>query len=900
MNKIKTHTLISLFFIVLLSMGCQKETAPVEEITTPVVTEEKPAPKPKEEEIVKKVETNKKFNPLPSSDFDWNIIDTSGRIKAAEAHAQYLDDEFSFLPLPVGPDSEETAVVGSQLGQFYPHVDSSNGVDTSSLRKGIPLPLGTIIPILGRVNNPDDTYYGMYVYEDDYNYFYLTKYEDQEGIIWGADLAGLNQSPQHNQITAQMYQNKNHYDQFPQFIGSYLLNDEEKSYLLENKMLIQKVKDSEYSLSLQRPDDMLSLYIQEARDKQAPIFISTDLIAQGLHLFFDKFLQYTEENQMAPRLTELNKAYLKTLETDYSSPTQEDSLYGDAYQGVLTYFQVADCLMALAPKVEISDDYRRTVTYAEVDQDAVISSYPQAVREEVKLIMEANQAVLSPNFNYEEDYTQYKPRGHYTKNGILSAYFRCMMWYGRLHFYMSAGNPPDSSLIEISTQKLPMVALINDMTVSRPSLFEEWKALFDPITDLIGASDDLSFYDVSPFFEGLAIDNLQTWIDSVDQVRSAVDLAGTTLRKPLISGNSVFDAPSDNLNPPLGWRLFGQRFTWDSYVHEKVSPPRLMSRDIVRGLDIMKAFGSDTADRLLMASDYPEMEGLENKLDELEAEFYSKSDDFWSSNYYNSTLNMIRTQARFDSSMGFYFTQSPLYGVKAMLSSHGTWAALRHDTILYVKQVYAERAGDGDYEPTFRIEKIPHPIHYIEPNIPFYKGALEAIRGIYESGSKYGFLDENYVKKIKDWNTLLTRITKIVQLEYKDESVSDEDVLWIRTIPQQLMPLVTPPDSGYASYLDDPTKLRGAIIADVFTNSELGVALEVGTGIPYRLLVALDDGQGGMRIATGYTFSYYEFLVPQNKRMTNEEWRAIVYPFGNDLSQYEPFWIQGVPEDPRK
>ena len=83
----------------------------------------------------------------------------------------------------------------------------------------------------------------------------------------------------------------------------------------------------------------------------------------------------------------------------------------------------------------------------------------------------------------------------------------------------------------------------------------------------------------------------------------------------------ILDEETGMPKAPMGWRLFGQRFTYDSLVHEKVSPPRFMPRDIVRGLDIMKAFGSKTADALLGKTDYATMPGLKDILDSFEASF---------------------------------------------------------------------------------------------------------------------------------------------------------------------------------------------------------------------------------------------------------------------------------------
>ncbi|MDC7223353.1 MAG: DUF3160 domain-containing protein, partial [Spirochaetales bacterium] len=871
------------FFIVFLAVlffaSCQEEIREEklpeseEVVTTP---EPEPVPEPLPE----------KHKPKPISDvnpvqFDMSLLENSGSMKKAEAHASYLEDEMAFFEL----DSEfsgSTAVIVSKVAKFYPEARVDSNADLEALPEGIPLPFAAIIPIQKKLDNSSDQYYGFFEFEDNYNYFYQTEWEGVTGLVFGADLAGLNSKAEKNALISAMYSGGSRYEEaFPPYTGFYRLNEAERASLEENRLALQRVHKDEYYLSLQKPDDMIALYMNTARDKYTPLFISTDLVAQSLHLFFDKFLQYTEEEFFVPRLEKLVGSYIALLEEDVLPVGEEADEYDRAKRTLLSYFQVAQCLVRLAPEVHtVEQDWGpSTIEYVPRDEAAVLGDYPAAVQEEVRLILDASEFTISPNFEYREDYSQYKPRGHYTKNGILMAYFRTMMWFGRIHFYMTDGTDTVISFdgsdsaqgtgLEQSLEKLPMVAIMSGLTAENPELYDEWRQLFDPITDLIGMSDDLSYYESIPFFEGLNIEDIRAWTNDREQVMGAIVKAREELRAPVIAGNSLWEAPSgEKRTPPLGWRLFGQRFTWDSYVHQNVSPPRLMSRDIVRGLDIMKAFGSHTADALLANSDYPQMAGLEARLDSIEEEFNKKDEAFWKESYYNSTLSMIRTQAQFEQGAGFYFTESPFWGIKSQLSAHGTWAALRHDTILYVKQVYAERAGDGDFNPTFRTEPLPLPVHYIEPNLPFFEAALTSVSEIRDSGRKYGFIDEEYEKKIGSWITLLNRMMKIALLEYNDEPVDSRDVEWIRTIPQQIVPLVLPPGIDYASYSDNDDFFKGAIVADVFTNAEQGVALEVGTGIPYRILVPLNDGQGRKRIAVGYTFSYYEFLVNQSERMT--------------------------------
>jgi hypothetical protein len=313
---------------------------------------------------------------------------------------------------------------------------------------------------------------------------------------------------------------------------------------------------------------------------------------------------------------------------------------------------------------------------------------------------------------------------------------------------------------------------------------------------------------------------------------------------------------------------------------------------MVRGLDIMKAFGSRTAESLLQGSDYPKMQGLKQQLDSMEKEFDSYDAAFWQRNYYNDVLFQVKAQAQFEPGAGFYFTESPAWGTKAMLSSHGTWSELRHDTLLYAKQTYAERAGDGDFAPTFRTEEIPEPVHYLEPNLSFWQGSAIAIQKLLKTLDAYGLLDEESANAFGNLQEIYAKAAQIAALEAQDKPVSSPDLKWIAAIPSELVYLVVVHVEG--GDIVDVNQLKMAIVADVYTNAELKVALETGVGIPYRIYVPLNDAQGGKRIAVGYVYSYYEFPQPIGDRMTDETWKGIVYKPGVDLAKYEPFWSKGI------
>lgn len=848
------------------------------------------------------------------------LLDRS--IPSAENHAEHLADPMIFADIPdQGITAEKTAVVGSDVCLFYPGVTPEQHADLEMLPEGIPVPLGTILPILGdRLGSTDGENYGtgMFSFQKNWNWFYPTEWKGQKGVVFGADLAGLQESAKNNRVTAMLYQTEGSSDSFYPILGYRYLDTPILDRMKSDRLAIQSVGKEEYYLSSYSPDDMIALYRKHKDSKysfnidgrRVPLFVTTDLASHARHLIFDRTLQYLEEEYFAPRLKNLCARFIAELEAGKPAGGEETPVSKETREKAIMYFQVAQAILELAPEKVEEEQERGPVktVYREPDQETVLSKYPETVRNELQAIDAAKGFALSPLFTFangtktKEDYSQYKPRGHYTKNGILGAYFRAMMWFGRIHFLIADEGPtplPDgngdqsSGSLELTMAMQPIALMITELVRNDESLFQDWSALFDPITTLIGASDDLSFRELLPLWEQHRNDEFNAWITDRDNLLSFMKEAQEKIRPPAISGSSVWWGPStgDERAPPMGWRLFGQRFTWDSWIHHMVSPPRLMSRDMVRGLDIMKAFGSRSSEALLNHADYPKMDGLKNRLDQLQTLFAQQDESFWTSNYYMQVLREIRALATFESGSKFYFTEGAGWNLKSLLSAHGAWAELRHDTILYVKQSYAERAGDGDFEPTFRTKPVPDPVHYIEPNINYWIAARDATAILYTTLAKYNMLSEETERALTSLTGILDRIIPIVRLEILNEPVATDDVRWIATIPAELSRLVLI-HTGRGDVIDEE-EMRMALVADVFTNAELGLVLETAVGIPYRIYVPLNDRQGGKRIAVGYCFSYYEFHQPMSDRLTNEQWKEKVYAKSPDLEQYQPFWSKG-------
>ena len=810
------------------------------------------------------------------------------------AHEKYLNDPLEFYDLPDGGvPSGSTAVVGSDVCLFYPINNVPEDDNLEKLPAGELIPFAEIIPLLDKFKSKNPEMEELFSFQDNYNFFYKTVWNGKQGIVFGADLYGIGASNEENRINALLYKGNGFFDTFYPFAGYEQIRDDILDELETNGLVFQEVKQNEYRLTDEKPDDMISLYTDLLKKPATPIFVTTDLAAHANHLVFDRMLQYIEEEFFFPQVVKLTNLYIKEIEQ------KKGQIPEDVYNTAILYFQTAQALLAMAPGRIKDEDYRNRITYNNVDAAQVLKDYPAQIVSEIEKMTAAEGMGQSSVFDFvKEDYSQYKVRGHYTKNGVLGAYFRALMWYGRINFNLGGEHDPAK---QNALKLAPVALLITDITENYPEIKKIWQSLFDPITELIGMSDDISFNELIPLWNKVKGAGFNQWYNDPAKLESFVTQEYKELRPPSISGFSLQDgafaggSALANRLPPTGWRLFGQRYTLDSEIHSHVSPPKFRSdpaRNMVRGLDIMKVFGSKTADWLLKESDYKKYNGLEGALNSIQSSLENLKNDYWFSAYYTNILYQIKTLAQFENGTGFYFTEKPGWNLKAMNSSHGVWAELRHDTILYVKQQYGEMGGGGFMEPTFRTKPLPAPVHYLEPNVPFWNTSAAAFQKMYEILGKYGYLDDVTKMVLGSMQQLFVKAAEISVLEAEDKEVSRNDLTWISRISRELAYIVLEHLGG--NIVDDVDSMKMALVADVYTNAETGMVLETAVGIPYRLYVPLNDGQGGKRIAVGYGFSYYEFNQPMSNRLNNEEWKSIVYKNDSDMKKYLPSWMKGM------
>jgi hypothetical protein len=201
------------------------------------------------------------------------------------------------------------------------------------------------------------------------------------------------------------------------------------------------------------------------------------------------------------------------------------------------------------------------------------------------------------------------------------------------------------------------------------------------------------------------------------------------------------------------------------------------------------------------------------------------------------------------------------------------WTELRHDTLLYAKQVYAEMGAGALPPPT------PEPPKgYVEP-VPEVYARIAALASMTIEGLKSARLargdDEQALTQMVE---IATHLRTIAEKELRGEPLTGEEYEKIRFYGGDIERLT------FAAGLDPSDPIRGqpaggtpqaAIVADVATNPRGGVVLEEGVGRVFPIYVVAPI-EGKLTVTVGGVFSHYEFEHPMSDRLTDEAWQQML------------------------
>lgn len=586
---------------------------------------------------------------------------------------------------------------------------------------------------------------------------------------------------------------------------------------------------------------------ESIRYDQTPIFVTTDSVFHVYHLLFDKILRDLERQDFIPALKDLTTALVN------ESKAQLESLKGTALEAQakrnLAYFLVAASLLKTGDKVPAEVEALVTAELKLINAHAEAQVSPIWDRED-----------LAPDARLIEDYTQYIPRGHYTRSEELQNYFKAMMWYGRLTFRLN-------DTFETQRALLMVQAMRNAKTASSNSVMDLWERIYDPTVFIVGKADDLSIYEYEKLSQQIfgAAPELTSFADV--NLMNRFLKAAEQLPPPQINSMWVW-IWQDREQVTKGFRFMGQRFTLDEYVFGQVMWRKVGTlekpRDLPKALDFFAAMGSSEAYTLLDQMGETQYLNYTAQMEKVKTQVASLEKDSWTQNLYWSWLYALQPLISEKGKQFPAFMQTKAWTDKSLQTALGSWTELKHDTILYAKQVMAEMGGGGPDQP-------PH--GYVEPDPEAYARLLSLAEMTRDGLAKRNLLvlDNTSMNNLANLIDELAMLKTVAEAELNGQPLSEEQYWSIQYYGGWLEAMTiaaadTEGESGARGYLEDQ---KSALVADVATG--IGRVLEEGSGYPTLIYVALPGSE--KVIGVGAVYTYYEFEVKPADRMTDQTWQ---------------------------
>jgi hypothetical protein len=556
---------------------------------------------------------------------------------------------------------------------------------------------------------------------------------------------------------------------------------------------------------------------ESAKKANEPILVTQDVILHTAHVLFDYTLRALEIETLLPKLKELTGGMIEACHTQ-AQEAKDEVIRQTAYDNFV-FFAVAGELLGL--------------TLPEGIPEEVV----EKIKLETKLVEVHRGPVKSVLFGYQEDYTQYIVRGHYTRSADFGQYFRAMMWYGRMGFYLKPNTsmyvePIDPVLEGIKLTRRAI--LITKILQNIPELAALWEGLYVPTTYFAGKADDYTIKDYESILKHVDVSKDASVLSFIKRAKG---LPAPKIMSVVAVGTEIDTAGLK------GFRFMGQRFIPDSYIFQNLVFPNVTyytgkglpftlevtgvgpRRCFPRGLDVMSVFGSEAAADILKEEGDTDYIRYEARVKKLESGFSRLPSSQWTENLYWRWLHILKKLVTSPHLECPEFMRSDSWKLKELNAALGSWTQLRHDTILYGKQSYT-LVGLGMSRTSELTEG------WVEPYPEIYKLVSDFVLALGKT-SEY---PEDVEKKLTEFSELLIQLSAISEKELKGNSLTEKECRLIWNIGATLKQM-NQFSSELMRKITSGADEEMAIIADVHTDGNTGKVLEEAVGNPMEIYV---------------------------------------------------------------
>lgn len=638
-----------------------------------------------------------------------------------------------------------------------------------------------------------------------------------------------------------------------EYFGEF--TEDQRKFLVENGFLITKTGTTAYDDKPEFKFDQIHQIYEENEYKMIPSFVTTDSMTHIFHIFYDGFLRNIEMNELFPKSVDMTEKLLqKNLE-----------MYNNLENPRLKALQLKNVAFFAVNGKLLGID---------------VGNIPAEAMELVDIEMENIENKIagdSPINGNKVDYSQMTVRGHYTRDEKLEKYFLSTMYYGQIGFFpFEEGRVNEDAILQ--------ALLITHSVYEDPEVFKTWAALVDPMDFLVETADDLSLREYgkmlySVYGEIPDIENL----DDKTSLEAVVKLIG--------------DLPRPIIAPFLGqsFRFIPQRSVMDNMLMQNVVDvkvgPAPSKRPIYSGLDLMLAFGNEKAKEIQYADEYNSHWDMykartENNITLVQ----SFSDENWQKNLYRGWLWMLSSYKNTYKEGYPMFMQNEPWQRKDLVSALGSYAELKHDTVLYGKQVMAEMGGGGPVEI---------PKGYVEPNLELYEKLSWLLEYTKVNLEDREMLSDDQKHTLDRFQEIVNEMIRLSKKELNEEAFTEDDYQqlfqiggWMEGIAIGFVQGEGEHGLSYWYEIENETDRRMPVVVDLMSVVENSVGVPEGyssiaTGKPAEIYVVYPQ-DGELHLGRGGVFTYHEFI--SEERLTDEKWQEKLLTEEVEL----PYWYEDI------
>ncbi len=556
-----------------------------------------------------------------------------------------------------------------------------------------------------------------------------------------------------------------------------------------------------------------------------PAFITTDSVLWLSDRLFDDVQRTVEEDFLADRLEELSREMVRLTEEQYLLAT--DPMVKEAARMNLAYFSVGLSLL---------------------DPDFFPAEFVRSlVERELALIEEAEATALSPIMGATpldgvlgpgEDYTAYRPIGHYAETDRMRGYYRAVTWYSRMAFALPEGRIEDYTL---TRQALMLVRAIGS---EGGIWYETWEQTHETLEFFNGDSGDPTVAD---------------YLDMAEEVYGegyeVAAVAGETLLMEFVSRVSETAPPHFETHELRGLRFLPRPYYPDIEFLDRLTADRRKPSAV----DIVALLGSQRARSILEERDAFGSETYRRAYEGIQIELEQMAYADWMDDLYWSWLYAVSAVSRPPSGAVPPFMNAPGWRSKSLTTSAAAWTLTRRRPEGDVLMPLSQSDAPGlDVQPPF-----------IEPVPELYSRLKDLGQHVRDRLWEDYLLDDDLDARLADYCVLMTSLQRISEsiiagsgMQGAGRGLGDH-AGWIRM-------LTGGPPAGARGEGERP-----AFTALAYDPGAEGPDLRVGVGRPDLVYVRVEEG-GRSKVYAGAVLTFYELDPDDPPTSRTSDWKDLI------------------------